>query len=57
VEPNADGRCTIHFNSPGEPINIDTPAPFVALLRVYGPRTKDGIVSYTGSTMKELGIE
>jgi len=27
------------------------------LLRVYVPRTKDGIVSYIGSAMKELVIE
>jgi hypothetical protein len=46
VTPNADGSCTIHFNSPGKANNLDTPAPFVALLRVYVPRSKEGIIRY-----------
>jgi hypothetical protein len=46
VAPNADGSCTFHFNSPGKANNLDTPAPFVALLRVYVPRSKEGIVRY-----------
>ena len=46
VAPNADGSCTIHFNSPGKANNLDTPAPFVALLRVYVPRSKEGILRY-----------
>jgi len=57
VAPNADGSCTIHFNSPGKPNNVDTPTPFVALLRVYVPRSKEGIVRYIAKAMSELVIK
>ena len=46
ADADADGSYTIHFNSPGEKNNVETPAPFSALLRVYVPKTKAGIVSY-----------
>ena len=41
--PNKDGSYTIRFNSPGEENNVDTPAPFAALLRVYVPKRNKGL--------------
>jgi hypothetical protein len=54
--PNQDGSYTIHFNSPGEQNNVDTPAPFATLLRVYVPKSKAGIIKYLAKASKELVI-
>lgn len=56
AEPNADGTYTIHFNSPGQKNNVKTPAPFSALLRVYAPRSKRGIVEYLAKMRDALVI-
>lgn len=55
--PNADGSYTINFNSPDASNNINTPAPFTALLRVYVPESVDGIVSYFATEGQEFVIE
>jgi hypothetical protein len=55
--PNEDGSYTIRFNSPGEVNNVDTPAPFAALLRVYVPKTRHGIISYLSKAIGELVIK
>ena len=55
--PNKDGSYTIRFNSPGEENNVDTPAPFAALLRVYVPKTKQGIIDYLSKANAELVIK
>lgn len=54
---NNDGSYTIHFNSPGEKNNIDTPTPFAALLRIYVPKSKTGIVTYLPKASQELVIK
>jgi len=55
--PNKDGSYTIRFNSPGEENNVDTPAPFAALLRVYVPKTRQGIIDYLSKANGELVIK
>jgi len=55
--PNKDGSYTLRFNSPGEENNVDTPAPFAALLRVYVPKTKQGIIDYLSKANAELVIK
>ena len=54
---NPDGSYTIRFNSPGSPNNIDTPSPFTALLRIYVPKSKDGVIQYLQKAGKELVIK
>jgi len=54
--PNQDGSYTIHFNSPGKQNNVDTPAPFATLLRVYVPKSKEGIFKYLAQASNELVI-
>jgi hypothetical protein len=55
--PNKDASYTIRFNSPGEENNVQTPAPFAALLRVYVPKTRQGIVDYLSKANGELVIK
>jgi hypothetical protein len=55
--PNKDGSYTIRFNSPGEENNVETPAPFAALLRVYVPKTRQGIIDYLSKANGELVIK
>lgn len=55
--PNPDGTYTIRFNSPGEPNNIDTPTPFAVLLRIYVPKSKEGISQFLPKAGKELVIQ
>lgn len=55
--PNTDGSYTIRFNSPGSPNNIDTPSPFTALLRIYVPKSKEGVTQYLLQASKELVIK
>ena len=57
AKANPDGTYTIYFNSPGKPNNIDTPAPFSALLRIYVPKTKEGVSRYIQEFAKELVID
>jgi hypothetical protein len=54
---NEDGTYTIRFNSPGEPNNVDTPAPFAVLLRVYVPKSKEKIIPYIVKAGKEFVIK
>jgi len=54
---NADESYTIYFNSPNEKNNVETPAPFSALLRVYVPKSRTGIVSYLKKANEELIIK
>jgi hypothetical protein len=54
---NEDGTYTIHFNTPGVKNNIDTPAPFVALLRVYVPKSKENILKYMKQAPTEFIIK
>lgn len=55
--PNADGSYTINFNNPEAPNNVNTPAPFSALLRVYVPESVDGINFYFATEAKGFIIE
>ena len=55
--PNKDGSYTIRFNSPGDENNVETPAPFAALLRVYVPKTKQGIIDYLSKANGGLVIK
>jgi hypothetical protein len=55
--PNADGSYTINFNNPDAPNNVNTPAPFTALLRVYVPSSVDGITSYFATDGRAFVIE
>lgn len=55
--PNADGSYTINFNDPGAPNNVTTPAPFTTLLRMYVPKSVDGIVSYFATDGRAFVIE
>jgi hypothetical protein len=55
--PNTDGTYTIHFNSPGEKNNVDTPVPFTALLRIYVPKSKQAVVTYLRRASQEFVIE
>jgi hypothetical protein len=57
AEPNVDGSYTIHFNSPGQPNNIDTPAPFAALMRIYIPASKAEILAYLANAKNSLVIK
>jgi hypothetical protein len=56
AEPNTDGTYTIHFNSPGQKNNVKTPAPFSALLRVYAPKSRQGIIEYLAKMRDALVI-
>ena len=56
AEPNADGTYTIHFNSPGQKNNVKTPTPFAALLRVYVPKSRQGIIEYLAKMSDALVI-
>jgi hypothetical protein len=56
AEPNDDGTYTIRFNSPGQKNNVQTPAPFSALLRVYVPKSRQGIVEYLAKMRDALVI-
>jgi hypothetical protein len=56
AEPNADGTYTIRFNSPGQKNNVKTPAPFSALLRVYAPKSRQGIIEYLAKMRDALVI-
>jgi len=56
AEPNADGTYTIRFNSPGQKNNVKTPAPFAALLRVYVPKSRQGIIEYLAKMRDTLVI-
>jgi hypothetical protein len=55
--PNADGTYTIHFNNPKEKNNINTPAPFSALLRSYVPVSKASIIDYLTKNNGKMVIE
>ncbi len=55
--PNADGSYTINFNNPDAPNNVNTPAPFSALLRVYVPESVDGINAYFATEAPRFVIE
>lgn len=55
--PNDDGTYTIRFNSPGEKNNINTPAQFTALLRIYVPANREGVIDYLTKASKELIIK
>lgn len=55
--PNDDGTYTIHFNSPGKKNNVNTSAPFTALLRIYVPKSKDGVIKYLQRASNEFVIE
>jgi hypothetical protein len=55
--PNADGSYKVKFNDPGAPNNLDTPAPFIPLLRVDVPPSVDGIISYFATDGRALVIE
>ncbi len=57
AEPNEDGSYTINFNSPGALNNVNTPAPFTALLRVYVPASVDGIIAYFAKEGPAFAIE
>ncbi|MEA3433222.1 MAG: DUF1214 domain-containing protein [Campylobacterota bacterium] len=57
AEVNGDGSYTIHFNSPNEKNNVDTPSPFSALLRIYVPKSKVGIISYLRKANVEMIIK
>jgi hypothetical protein len=57
AKPNADGSYTIRFNSPGEPNNVDTPAPFSVLLRMYVPKSKEEVVKFMAKAKDELIIK
>ena len=57
ASPNKDGSYTIRFNSSDEENNVETPAPFAALLRVYVPKRKQGIVDYLSKANGELVIK
>lgn len=56
AEPNADGTYTIRFNSPGQKNNVKTPTPFAALLRVYVPKSRQGIIEYLAKMSDALVI-
>jgi len=56
AEPNADGTYTIRFNSPGQKNNVKTAAPFSALLRVYVPKSRQGIIEYLAKMRDPLVI-
>jgi len=55
--PNADGSYTINFNNPDAPNNVNTPAPFSALIRVYVPESVDGINAYFATEARKFVIE
>jgi hypothetical protein len=55
--PNADGTYTIRFNTPGAANNVDTPAAFTALLRIYVPRSKEGVTRFLEKASKDLVIQ
>ncbi|CAN5393698.1 DUF1214 domain-containing protein [soil metagenome] len=55
--PNADGTYTIHFNNPNEKNNVNTSAPFSALLRSYVPVSKATIVDYLTKNNGKIVIE
>ena len=55
--PNPDRSYTIRFNSPDTPNNIETPSPFTAVLRIYVPKSKDGVTQYLLKASKELKIK
>jgi hypothetical protein len=55
--PNPDGSYTIHFNSPRSPNNIETVAPFTALLRIYVPKSKASVIQYLQQAGQELVIK
>ena len=55
--PNADGTYTIHFNNPNEKNNVNTSAPFSALLRSYVPVSKATIVDYLTRNNGKIIIE
>ncbi|MDG3583545.1 DUF1254 domain-containing protein [Galbibacter pacificus] len=55
--PNTDGTYTIYFNSPDKKNNVNTPAPFTALLRAYVPESKESIESYLKENNGKLIIE
>jgi hypothetical protein len=55
--PNPDGTYTIRFNTPGAANNVDTPAPFTALLRIYVPNSKEGVTRFLEKASKELVIQ
>jgi len=57
ARPNDDGSYTINLNNPEARNNINTPAPFAALLRVYVPASTDGIVSYFAKEGRAFVIE
>lgn len=57
AEPNDDGSYTINFNKPGAPNNVNTPARFAALMRVYVPASTDGIISYFAKEGRAFVIE
>jgi hypothetical protein len=54
---NADGSYTIRFNSPGQPNNVDTPAPFAVLLRMYVPKSKQEVIRFMEKAQQELVIK
>jgi hypothetical protein len=54
--PNADGSYTINFNNPAAPNNVNTPAPFSALVRVYVPESVAGITSYFATEANKFVI-
>ena len=55
--PNADGSYTINFNNPDAPNNVNTPAPFTALMRVYVPKSVEGINAYFATEARKFVIE
>ena len=54
---NKDGSYTIHFNTSGAKNNIETPTPFTAVMRVFVPKPKQGIVQYLKKAHKEFVIK
>lgn len=57
AKANDDGSYTINFNTPDVPNNVNTPAPFAALLRVYVPASVEGITSYFVNEGSKFVIE
>jgi hypothetical protein len=55
--PNPNGSYTVWFNSPGSQNNVETPSPFTALLRIYVPKSKDGVNWYLKNASKDLVIK
>jgi hypothetical protein len=53
---NANGTYTIRFNSPDKPNNLETTAPFAALLRFYVPASRESALSFIRKDSKKMII-